>query len=82
MTIEEFEKSRKFKNEYIENDNGEKYYPSKSTSEDEGYSYIDMSYLVHWQTFNLNKYNATNHLKLYLNYNGEDICVDLERIIC
>lgn len=79
MTIQDFENSRKFKDEYIENDKGEKFYPSNSTSEDTGYSYIDMSYLLHWQTFNLNKYNTTNRLKLHMNYNGEDISVELER---
>lgn len=79
MTIEDFENKRKFKNEYIENDKGEKFYPTISTSEDTGYSFIDMSYLLHWQTFNLNKYNATNTLKIYMNYNGEDIIIELER---
>lgn len=79
MTIEDFENKRKFKNEYIENDRGEKFYPTISTSEDTGYSFIDMSYLLHWQTFNLNKYNATNTLKIYMNYNGEDIIIELER---
>lgn len=81
MTIQDFENSRKFKDEYIENEKGEKFYPSNSTSEDTGYSYVDMSYLLHWQTFNLNKYNATNSLKLYLNYLGEDIVIELERKI-
>lgn len=79
MTIEEFEESRKFKNEYIENSNGEKFYPTNSTSEDTGYSFIDMNYLLHWQTFNLNKYNTTKTLKIYMNYNGEDIVIELER---
>lgn len=79
MTVQDFENSRKFKDEYIENDKGEKFYPSNSTSEDTGYSYIDMKYLLHWQTFSLNKYSATNSLKLYLNYNGEDIVIELER---
>ena len=79
MTIQDFENNKKFKDEYIENERGEKYYPTKSTSEDEGYSFIDMSYLLHWQTFNLNKYNATNSLKLHMNYNGEDIIIELER---
>ena len=81
MTIEEFENSRKFKDEYIENDKGERYYPSNSTSEDTGYSFIDMNYLIHWQTFNLNKYTATNNLKIHMNYNGEDIIIELERKI-
>ena len=79
MTIKDFEKSRKFKNEYIENSNGEKFYPTNSTSEDTGYSFIDMNYLLHWQTFNLNKYNTTKTLKIYMNYNGEDIVIELER---
>ncbi len=79
MTIEDFEKSRKFKNEYIENEKGEKFYPTISTGNDTGYSFIDMSYLLHWQTFNLNKYNATDTLKVYINYNGEDIIIELKR---
>lgn len=79
MTIEDFEKSRKFKNEYIENERGEKFYPTISTGNDTGYSFIDMSYLLHWQTFNLNKYNATDNLKVYINYNGEDIVIELKR---
>jgi len=79
MTIEDFEKSKRFKNEYIENSNGEKFYPTNSTSEDTGYSFIDMNYLLHWQTFNLNKYKTTKTLKIYINYNGEDIVIELER---
>lgn len=79
MTVQDFENSRKFKDEYIENDKGEKFYPSNSTSEDTGYSYIDMKYLLHWQTFSLNKYSATNSMKLYLNYKREDIVIELER---
>ena len=79
MPIKDFEKSRKFKNEYIENSNGEKFYPTNSTSEDTGYSFIDMNYLLHWQTFNLNKYNTTKTLKIYMNYNREDIVIELER---
>ena len=79
MTIEDFEKSKKFKNEYIENEKGEKFYPTISTSDDTGYSFIDTSYLLHWQTFNLNKYNATTTLKIYMNYNREDIVIELER---
>lgn len=79
MTIEDFEKSKKFKNEYIENEKGEKFYPTISTSDDTGYSFIDTSYLLHWQTFNLNKYKTTKTLKIYINYNGEDIVIELER---
>ena len=38
-----------------------------------------MNYLLHWQTFNLNKYKTTKTLKIYINYNGEDIVIELER---
>lgn len=47
MAIEDFEKSRKLKNEYIENEKGEKFYPTISTGNDIGYSFIDMSYLLY-----------------------------------
>lgn len=78
-TYEEFLDRRKFKNEYIENEIGETFYPSKSTDQDAGYSNIEMRYLIYWQTFDLTKYNATNTLKVFFNYKGEDVVVELER---
>lgn len=81
MTYEEFMESRKFKNEYIENERGEKFYPAKSTSEDAGYTGLDENHIIHWQTFTLNKYNTTNILKIYMNYKGEDVEIELERKI-
>ena len=81
MTYEEFMESRKFKNEYIENERGEKFYPAKSTSEDAGYTGLDENHIIHWQTFTLNKYNTTNSLKIYMNYKGENVEIELERKI-
>ena len=78
-TYEEFLDRRKFKNEYIENERGKTFYPSKSTDQDAGYSNIEMKYLIYWQTFDLTKYDATNTLKVFFNYKGEDVVVELER---
>lgn len=78
-TYEEFENKRKFKNEYIVNQNGNKFYPSKSTDQDSGYSNIEMKYLIHWQTFSLTKYDTTNLLEFYFNYEGEDVLIRLEK---
>lgn len=79
QTYQEYMEQRKFKNEYIENEDGKKFYPTKSTDQDGGYSNIDMKYLVHWQTFDLTKYDATNTLKIYFNYKGENVTVELEK---
>lgn len=82
MTVEEYKanmENRKFKNEYIENEKGEKFYPSNSTSEDTGYSYSDMKFLNYWQTFDMTKYDATNRLKIYINYKGEDVYIILHK---
>ncbi len=83
MTVEDYKKlmeNRKFKNEYVENEKGEKFYPSNSTSEDCGYANKDMKYLVYWQTFDMNKYNATDEIKISLNYKGDDVEIILKKI--
>ena len=38
-----------------------------------------MKYLVYWQTFELTKIDATDKLKVFFNYKGEDVEVELER---
>lgn len=77
-TLEDFEARRKFKNEYIENEKGERFYPLNSTSEDSGYSNTEMKYLNYWQTFNMTTQNATNKLTIYVNYKGEDMYIKLK----
>lgn len=79
QTPEDFKNKRKFKYEYIENENGQKFYPSNSTSEDTGYSYSQMKYLNYWQTFNMSSKDITDKLTIYLNYNGEDTYLYFKR---
>lgn len=82
MTVEEYKKkmeNRKIKNEYIENENGERFYPAQSTDSDGGYSNTEMKYLNYWQTFTMTKYDATDKLKIYMNYKGEDVYIVLKR---
>lgn len=78
-TYEEFKNKRKFKDEYVENQYGKKFYPSRSTDQDSGYSNIEMKYLIHWQTFNLTKYDTTDLLNVYFNYKGENVLIKLEK---
>ena len=79
LSTEEYLEQRKFKDEYIENEKGQKFYPSKSTDQDSGYSNLEMKYLIYWQTFDLTKYDATNTLKVFLKYKNEDVIVELEK---
>ena len=69
--------------EYIEDMNGRKFYPSESNSEEAGTDYEFDGKIKHWQTFNLTKYDMTNNLKIHLILNTIDerkeIIIDLER---
>lgn len=66
-------------NTYVETENGTKYYPSESSSEDSGYSNDFMNgTITYWQTYNLTKYQASPTLKLVLNYKNEEITIELE----
>lgn len=78
-TFEDFQNRDKFKNEYIENENGEKFYPANSSSEDSGYSNTEMKYLNYWQTFDMPSKKATDKLTIYINYKGEDLYIKLKR---
>ena len=67
------------KNEYIENSNGEKFYPVVNSSDGNGgYNQMFNGMLRYWQTFNLTKYDATDNLKLVLEKQGEIIEIELE----
>ena len=67
------------KNEYIENSNGEKFYPVVNSSDGNGgYNQMFNGMLKYWQTFNLTKYDATDNLKLVLEKQGEIIEIELE----
>lgn len=67
-------------NPYVETSNGKRFYTTRNSSEDGGYSNDYMTGLVrYWQTFNLTKYDASQNLKVFLNYKEEDIIIELER---
>lgn len=65
-------------NEYVENSKGEKFYPTENNDGDGGYNQMFSGMLIHWQTFNLTKYDATDNLKVVFEFNGEEIIIELE----
>lgn len=68
------------KNEYVENSNGERFYPVINSNDGNcGYNKMLNGYLRYWQTFNLTKYNATDTLKVVLEKQGEIIEIELEK---
>lgn len=65
---------------YVENENGEKFYPLQSTSSDGGYSFNTDGKLVKWESFGLTKFNMTNKLKVVLTtIDKEQIIIELEK---
>ncbi len=68
------------KDTYVETDDGVKFYPSNSNAEESGcYTDLFNGIVNYWQTYNLTSYDATQNLKIYLQYKGEDIFIELER---
>lgn len=67
------------KNEYVENSNGERFYPVVNSSDGNGgYNQMLNGILRHWQTFDLTKYDATENLKVVFEFKGEEIIIELE----
>ena len=67
------------KNEYVENDDGERFYPVVNSSDGNGgHNQMLNGFLRYWQTFNLTKYNATDTLKVVLEKQGEIIEIELQ----
>lgn len=65
---------------YVENENGDRFYPLQSTSSDGGYSFNTDGKLVKWESFGLTKFNMTNKLKVVLTtIDNEQIIIDLEK---
>ena len=65
-------------NEYVENSEGKRFYPTENNDGDGGYNQMFSGMLIHWQTFDLTKYNATDTLKVVFEFNGEKIIIELE----
>ncbi len=64
---------------YIETSEGEKYFPTNSSSEDSGYADDYMTGVItYWQTFDLTKYDISEELILSIVYKGELIKINLE----
>ena len=63
---------------YVETENGEKYYPVDSSTEDAGYHdrYLD-GIFEYWQTFSLTKNNTSDNLKIVINVKGQEYCFEL-----
>lgn len=66
-------------NPYVETDNKLKYYPIKSSNKDSGFYRDFNGHIFYWQTFELTKFDATNTLKVFINYKQKDIEIILER---
>lgn len=65
--------------EYVENSNSEKFYIQGKSDGDGGYSISKEGILHYWQTFTLNKNNATNTLKVVLpTFDGNTIIIELK----
>lgn len=77
----DFEKmTQPLKNIYIENENGQKFYITKSTSEN---GVVDRTsnenYFTYTDTFDITKYDITNILKIYFQYEGLNKVIILEK---
>ncbi len=65
---------------YVENENGERFYPAQSSSSDGGYSFNTDGKLHKWETFTLTKFDATNKLKVVLTtINNDQIIINLKK---
>lgn len=65
---------------YVENENGEKFYCSKSPSRKASTKYIDGNRYNFYETFELTKYDSSDILKLVLFYDGEPVIIELQRV--
>jgi len=69
------------KDEYIENEDGIKYYPQGINDGDGGYSISDDGILNYWQTFELTQFNLTEKLKIVLKtYDDKEIVINLKKV--
>ena len=72
------ERTEPLKNIYIENENGEKFYITESTSEN---GVVDRTssedYFTYTDTFDITKYNITDELYLHFIYNNNEFIIEL-----
>lgn len=68
------------KDEYVINSKGEKFFPSKSSDSDGGYTERSDGTLVYWQTFDFTTYDLTDSITIVLQTNeSSEIRIELEK---
>lgn len=68
-----------YHNIYIENTNGQKFYPSYYFSENSGSYEIDNDTLYYWNTFNLTEKDLTDKLILHIENDNNEVQIELEK---
>ena len=65
--------------QYIENEKGEKFTPARTSDGDGGYATVEDRIIEYHNTFNLTKYDSTDVITLYILTNkNEEIIIDFE----
>lgn len=66
-------------NSYVENENGDKFNLSLSVSRKVKNDFLDGNKYDFYDTFSMTKYDATDKLKVVLNYYGKPVTIELEK---
>ena len=64
---------------YVENSDGEKFKCTMSPSRKTKADWIEGNKFDFYETFGMTKYDATDNIKVVLNYYGELVTIELER---
>ena len=64
---------------YIENSNGTKFECTMSPSRKYNREWLENNKYDFYETFNMNKYNATDKITIVLDYYGETVTIKLEK---
>lgn len=68
-----------YRNIYIENSVGKRFYPSNTSFENSGSYDLTDETIFYWNTFNLTSNDLTDFLTLHISYNNNDIIIKLQR---
>ena len=66
-------------NGYVEDENGERFECSLSPTRKYRKGWIDNNRYEYYETYEMNKFNSTNKIKIVLNYYDEEIVLQLEK---
>lgn len=73
------DKGEIYRNAYIENSDGKKFYPSNTSLEDSGSYDLSPETIYYWNTFNLTNSDLTDYLTLHMKYNNDEIIISLQK---